>query len=750
MMRKLAILFIATLAFGQYDSENFDFVASLVDGSVESICATGDYVFLGEGSSLNVVDVSDPTNPHVIGSEYLPGLIEAICIRDERAYIANGDLGFYIVNVENPERPLIMGYTDSMSNAVDVVSDGDYAYVVSDYRLHIVDVRDPYSPRIVHSMNTPERANAVTISGNTLYFTYGFDGIRIVDISTPESPVVLSNIDVINIDDLAVWDDKLFARSTASTVKMRYYNVSDPEAPVQIEDSLGGFHPTKIFARDGRLYATSSEHLVRIYDIADTLELLGEMVSYGGSYEVFANGDFVYSVGSTYGFNVIDASDPSSPEILGSFPTGDHFWTVQVEGNRCYFASGLAGVTIVDISDFDSTEIIGVYRDTEYCLSVTVRDSIVFIADATAGFKIVDMTDIESPVLLSEIDGSYTRHIELHDTLLFLSDNSEGIRIFNISDLEAPVEIGSFDTEGRSYLSVYEEGLLYVADGGNGLVILDVTDPTAPELLSTMDFTTIIDIALDGQYIYAACDRFDLNVINVGDPTDPFEVERYYTSSACYGVSISENILYLAVMHSGVQAFDITDPLDLLEVGHFNTQGYGRDVYAMDSLCFVADGDGGGIVLKYDSYTATPYIINLHEGWNMLGYPFLSPFATTLLPVSVIDPVFTYNPSTGGYDEATHLRSGKGHWILASEDTTWEVHDMESIDNISIVLRAGWNMISGPYAEIPASTLAGYSEIVMPIFGFNPETGGYEEIELMNMKKGYWVLAADDVEITLP
>jgi hypothetical protein len=60
--------------------------------------------------------------------------------------------------------------------------------------------------------------------------------------------------------------------------------------------------------------------------------------------------------------------------------------------------------------------------------------------------------------------------------------------------------------------------------------------------------------------------------------------------------------------------------------------------------------------------------INLKQGWNMIGgvngnVDFSDPQDNP--ESSVIPPIYTYNPSSFGYEEKTAIEPGKGYWILA-------------------------------------------------------------------------------------
>ncbi len=744
----LAILFAVT-AFGEYDSENMNFVSSLKNGPAISICVSGDYIFLGEGSSFVAVDNTDPENPVRSGSVYLPGLIEAICVRDNVGYIANGDLGVYTIDLEDPANPRIMGIADTVVGANDIISDGDFVYVTTtNYRVHILDVSDPYNPTEVWRNSTGENSKAITLYENYMIYVHSHDGLRIMDITDPTAPELVTSFDVMNICDLDVHDNKLFALSTSTSAKLKVFDLTDPASPVQTTDSLT-YRPSDIFIRDGKLYCVGGDELIDIYDVTGSLTPYASLT--GSSSHCFAQGDMAYTIGVSSGLSVIDISDADSLIVTGNLITGDGCYAVHAEDNMCYISAGTRSVTAVDVTNPEEPEIRGGFTDIYNTQGVNSRNDTVFVANGSRGFLIVDFTDPESPVLISENRMSgYVRDIDFYGNYALISDYTYGIIIFDISDPAAPVEAAVYDSPGRAYAVQIRDTLAYVADYNGGLIVLNITDPTAPVEVGIGDFSSVLDVTLYGDYAYLACDRAGLYIADISDPTAPVDLGRFGSSHIANGLDISENRLYVANVHGGVNVFDLTDPESPEECGYFRTQHYARDVFAVDSFCYVADQNGGAILLKYDAPVSTPFEIELNTGWSLIGYPFEEYFPTTFFPSSVIDPVYLYNPSTRAYDGTDELVPGKGHWILCDSDTSWRIVDLEAMDELTISIRTGWNLISGMYADMPVTHLSGYDDIILPIYGFDPETGGYFEADTLQGMKGYWILSADDFDIDLP
>jgi hypothetical protein len=59
------------------------------------------------------------------------------------------------------------------------------------------------------------------------------------------------------------------------------------------------------------------------------------------------------------------------------------------------------------------------------------------------------------------------------------------------------------------------------------------------------------------------------------------------------------SFLYVADGGEGLQVMDVSNPASPIEVGFYNTAGFARGVYVSGSTIYVADSDGGLVILRY-------------------------------------------------------------------------------------------------------------------------------------------------------
>lgn len=113
---------------------------------------SGNYAYLagadfGMNGRLRIVDISDPSNPAVVGSTYTEGISSGLAIRGNYAYMANYTGGLRIVDISNPTAPTEIGAFDTEGLAIELAIANNYAYVADwNTGLRIIDISDPYNP----------------------------------------------------------------------------------------------------------------------------------------------------------------------------------------------------------------------------------------------------------------------------------------------------------------------------------------------------------------------------------------------------------------------------------------------------------------------------------------------------------------------------------------------------------------------------------------------------------------------------
>lgn len=102
------------------------------------------------GTTLTVLDLSNPGTPAAIGSLGLPGMAEAIRVQDDYAYVACTRAGIALVSVADPTDPQLISSLPEVGYARDIHVAGSLVFVAAwADGLRVVSVGDSTQPAVV-------------------------------------------------------------------------------------------------------------------------------------------------------------------------------------------------------------------------------------------------------------------------------------------------------------------------------------------------------------------------------------------------------------------------------------------------------------------------------------------------------------------------------------------------------------------------------------------------------------------------
>ncbi|MGD9732107.1 MAG: C13 family peptidase [Desulfamplus sp.] len=191
-------------------------IIGLIDtpGDAYDVTVAGSTAYIAAAySGLQMVDISNPENPQIIGSIHTHGNAQSVDIVGSIAYIANSngfsfldylsdfydffscyDSGLQVVDISNPENPQIIGFIDTPGSAKSVTIAGSTAYIAdSSSGLQMVDISDPKNPIIIGSVDTSGSAQSITVIDNKAYIADGDGGLIIVPVPIEVNPTLIDS-----------------------------------------------------------------------------------------------------------------------------------------------------------------------------------------------------------------------------------------------------------------------------------------------------------------------------------------------------------------------------------------------------------------------------------------------------------------------------------------------------------------------------------------------------------------------------
>jgi hypothetical protein len=511
-----------------------------------------------------------------------------ITVGDGFGYVAGLYQGVQIVELTDPNQPILTGEFDTPGYARAIAVDGGYAFVADDHGgLHVADVSVPSTPTIVASLSTPDDAVGVDIRGEVLFVAASDAGIVMVDVSEPVSPQIVGN----------------FAMPTAAT---------DVEC----------YGDQALFVH---------ENGFQIVSLADPLApaVIGSIALSGRPMDVEIRGEIAYVAASTSGLHIVSIAVPEAPVLLGSESPAYDFSAVGVWVSNQYAYVGtqftnpedapiLGRLDVLDVSNPADPQRVARLNSPLPICGVAGGNGFVAYANNQEGVHLIsDNSPLAAPeigsyggfnassvAMVSPLSGQYA--LVTHHS----SSGSELI-VFDVSDPAAPTSVASVYT-GTPYGGddvTVEGDLAYLVVGYAGLWVVDVANPTSPAILGSLDLDAdAIEVVVSGHHAYVALFYNEIAVVDVSDPATPLAVASISIPAQARSFDISGPYLYVGSADYGLHIFDISDPTTPVSVGTVATPSYAGGVMVVDGIAYVADSDAGLLIVDVTDPT-TPVII---------------------------------------------------------------------------------------------------------------------------------------------
>jgi hypothetical protein len=575
--------FEVTLA-GSYDTP----------GTAYGVVTSGDYAYVADrASGLQVIDISDPTNPSSAGNYDTPGSAYDVAVAGDYAYVADDVSGLQVIDISDPTNPSSAGSYNTPGSAYTVAVSGDYAYVGDGTSgLRVIDISDPTNPSSAANYDTPGTAWGVDISGDYAYVADRASGLQVIDISDPTNPSLAGSYDTSLAFDVAVSGD--YAYVTDYNSGLRVIDITDPTNP-----SSAGNYDTPgsaycIAISGDYAYVGDGISGLQVIDISDPMmpSLAGNYDTPGTAFGVAVSGDRAFVGDYSSGLLVIDICDLVIPSAAGDCETPDPAGDVAIAGDYAYIAGGISGLQVIDISDPTNPSIAGSYATPGIAYGVVVEGDYTYIADFNSGLQVIDISDPTNPALAGNYDTPGSAFdVAVAGDYAYVADSDSGLQVIDISDPTSPALAGSCDTPGNGV--AIEGDYAYVADNDSGLQVIDISDPTNPSLASYGTPDAALDVAVSGDYAYGADFDSGLQVIDISDPTKPSSVGNYDTPGFAFALTVSGDYAYVADYYS-LQVIDISDPTNPWLAGSYDTPGVANNVAIEGDYAYVT-GSGPGL-----------------------------------------------------------------------------------------------------------------------------------------------------------
>jgi choice-of-anchor B domain-containing protein len=286
------------------------------------------------------------------------------------------------------------------------------------------------------------------------------------------------------VDDMSGREFVLFGRTNGMAV----VEISDPESPIYLAEVPPNaltaiWRDIKVIGNYAFIVSDVEGHgmqvleltqLLNIEDFVPDLPLVTIYEGFGAAHNIVANTEteYVYGVGTdTFGggLHAVDVSDPTQPEIAGSFEG------IDIHDAQAVIYSGLD-------SDYLSTEIV-------FC----------FAGDNISIVNAADKSDMQliSSILIPTSEYIHQGWVSEDHRFLYINDELDEINtgvltrtyIIDIEDLDNPIYLGNHDygTQSTDHNLYSHNGLLYASNNSSGIRVSKILEDGSLEYYGYFD-----------------------------------------------------------------------------------------------------------------------------------------------------------------------------------------------------------------------------------------------------------------------
>ena len=534
-----------------------------VEGIPDDLAIVGSHAYAAWGMGFAVFDITNPQRPTLVSRISAPNYVRAVAISGTSASLACG-VGLSVVDISNPTQPVLRGSVDTFGrNPQDVAISGSYAYVADGlYGVGLVDITDPFTPKLVKGIDTPGFDYDVDVEGTDVFVAAGTAGLWVFTWSNPLRPVFLGSVDTPgDARGLARVGDFAYVADGTGLVVI---DVQDRRSPsiVGAVDTPEAGRTTAVTVAGDYAYITGDRHLVvvdisdprtpRIVGLADVqaraIAVSGIHAYVGGSrLEVFDISQPVSTAPAGQAFAFDSRRDLADIEIAGSYAyVTDYGWNEDPDRD--------GGLRIIDVSDPADVRLVGqVDASGGYSQSV-VSGAHAFVVGG-GGMRVYDVSAPTSPALVGTLGlGSWTTGIAVSGSIACVSDATLGFQIVDISNPSIPARLGGIEALAPAGGVALDGNIAYVM-GRDHLVTVDVTDPAAPVVADSIGVCGAF--AISGSFACVADVWGSFVVIDISNPRALAVAARI--PGRFRGVAIAGSLAYVTNDY-GLVLIDISTP----------------------------------------------------------------------------------------------------------------------------------------------------------------------------------------------
>ena len=551
---------------------------------------------------------------------------------------------------------------------IEISFSGDYAYVAMGYLgIAVVDVSSSSDPQLVSVLISEANnfdAKGLALSGSRLFVAAGYAGLWEVTLYQPDSIEFGGNYKYDNcyFNDVAARNDTVFIASNSKALEMlrfakgqftllnrvnynKYTDNYQNQTPAAnaifwqhdslfVADSWTGLFfftvqdtalnysgfsagaTSFVAARGTHLYSTDYSN-VNLFSNNNGMPAFRDSKPAPTSKRLTVWKDWVIVASKSHGVYTFQDNNASTLNEGKFFATSSLTYDVFQQGYYLYRTTPINTLDIISVSNPSNPHTVGHLNlggDNVEAEKIYVQGdtALVFSYDFTNNYSLlnfVDVSDRSDPQLLKSWQfpeaGSYFTSIVFLGKIIYVALNQDVVAI-DFSDLNNIHEAGRVTTSGWIEDLAVQGNYVYTACEDQGMSVVDVSDPAHPAEKATFRqsaYDYYVKIRVQDHYAYIANNYTGLTIIDISNPETPALAGTFTQADGDFNadqLAVSGNYAYIQRGWGEIIFLNVSNPADPRLKGVYHSNG-ADGLTAHSRMVFVSEPNNGIYAVSNDN-----------------------------------------------------------------------------------------------------------------------------------------------------
>ena len=430
-------------------------------------------------------------------------------------------------------------------------------FVLTTDQLNVLNVNNPENPVLISNISTESQAFDLLIHDNYAYIST-MNNIQIYDISDPNNLALSSTIPISFCVSLSISNNKLFALKDTDNQQSQFYsiNISNPATPAIESSFVYPGKPVSFQVLWPVAFFQPYDNNLKVLNIEDfdNVQLLNTLPSGGDHFLI--NSNVLYLDSGENGTSIYDISNPlDNVPLITSVNCGEPF---AISGDKLY--SSHQGIEVSQINnDFEITNEGNYFSDHQITKFIVSNDLAYEISDS--GLNIYDLSNPTEDECIGSCDlPQNATNIESNNGT-YLINYTDGITYSRILNLDPPQNPTSIEIPNQSETNPLQfvtcNSNFLFAYNNSSIVSYDFSNPLNPILTSSLDVTSAPQFmnASNNQLIVINIDT--INLYSIGENGELTETAQINSSGVKTACTFKYGYPFYAVYGQGIKLFNL-------------------------------------------------------------------------------------------------------------------------------------------------------------------------------------------------